>query len=80
MANFVKVIIGRFWNSPEITVRVTHLEIRMDIGIDDYLNALVEEIGNPTMLLTKGMLKTALTKAAKVVEEKVKLESSKAVH
>ena len=73
------VTVTREWHNPQINIHVTHLDIKLDITLDDFLKAIVEEAGNPTMLLTKAQLLARLEKAAEVVVDKVKQESIKIV-
>ena len=49
-------------------IRVTGREITVSVTTMAYLEAIVEEVGNPSMLLTKSQLLRALEKAAKKVE------------
>lgn len=72
------VTISRHWGNPVIKVRVNHEAIGLQIRIDDYLVALVAEIGNPAMMLTQAQLLARLRGAAERVRMKVQ-ESSVAI-
>lgn len=64
------VVISRKWNNPKITVMVTSKEISMEVSIDQYLESLLAEMGNPTLLVTKEQLKNKLfTASAAVIQE-----------
>lgn len=58
------VVKSRKWHQPNVETYVTHKEIGVQIDLDDFLQALVAEIGNPTFLLTKKQLTKALQAAA----------------
>ena len=73
------VTITRFWHEPKIHHEITVEKIAIGITLEDYLLALAEEVGNPTLLLTKLQLKLALQKASRKVIEAVKAETSKVV-
>jgi hypothetical protein len=71
------VVISRNWNNPSINIKVTLEGISLETSLMDYMAALVEEIGNPTMLVTKAQLATRLEAARVAVVEKIKAESVK---
>lgn len=76
-------IVSRKWNNPKITVAVVTdhktggISISMDM--DKFLKALADEMGNPTMLLTKGMLEKKINEASTLVIREMKEASTKAV-
>jgi hypothetical protein len=72
---FTKVVVGRHWESPNLTVGVTTqgIEISMDMG--DFLHAVALETGNPALLLTVGALERKLVAAADEVVRKMKGET-----
>jgi hypothetical protein len=65
-------IVSRKWNNPAIEAFVTSTEIGGVMDIQDVLASMVEEIGNPTMLLTKKQLLSKLQLAWEVVEKEIK--------
>ena len=71
------VTVSREWHRPEIVTRVTQKDISLEIDLDDFLVALAEETGNPTLLLTKERLKTRLLECSVKVVNKIKEESRK---
>ena len=67
-----KLVIAREWSHPEIHVWISDESIGMRMGVQDYLIALVEEVGNPTLLLTKAQLLEKLKAANNTVTASVK--------
>jgi hypothetical protein len=57
------LVTSRQWNAPQIETYCTTAEIGSKIAIDDVIEALVEQIGNPTALVTKAQLRSKLTLA-----------------
>ena len=72
------LVISRHWDNPKINVLVTTKGIQIETSLDDFLVALAKEMGNPTMLLTKNMLLSALRGASLEVLEKIKEASAHA--
>jgi hypothetical protein len=62
-----KVIVSRKWKEPEITTFVDVEQVGSSISLDDYLISLTEEIGNPTMIVSKAALLKRLQDASSVV-------------
>ena len=62
---------SRKWHYPEILAYVSNQEIGLQINLDDYLQALVAEIGNPSLLLTQTKLLAKLRAASIVVEQEM---------
>jgi hypothetical protein len=69
-----KVVISRHWNNPQISYSIAPEGINVQTKLDDYLVAMVEEIGNPAILLvmTKNRLLQLLRDKSTVVCEKIK--------
>lgn len=70
------VVISRDWDNPQINIDITDESIGIKMRLDDFIPALVAEldaaalvagmvteIGNPTTLVTKAQLASALTDA-----------------
>lgn len=67
-----KVTIMRKWNNPQISIAVTDEEIKMEISLKDFLEALVDEAaepfvsmvatdaGSPALLMTNKQLQDKL--------------------
>lgn len=66
-----KIIVSRKWDKPEIEVFATSA-IGAKMDVNDFLSALVEEMGNPTMLLTKAQMKAKMIAASEVVIREMK--------
>jgi hypothetical protein len=69
-------VVAREWNNPQIHVFVSNEVIGMKMPLSDYLDALVEQIGNPALIMTQNQLKTKLQVAAAEVEATVKKYST----
>lgn len=59
-----KLITSRKWKNPGIEAFVSDEEIGARIDITDFIDALVEEVGNPATLMTKAGLKAKLEAAS----------------
>jgi hypothetical protein len=70
----MKLVISRHWDNPQISYQIARDGIEINMELDEYLLALVEEIGNPAimLLLTKNRLLQLLRDKSQVVCEKVK--------
>lgn len=75
--NGVYLTVSRKWNHPEIKVVLSSQEIGLSISKEDLIKALLEELGNPTLLVTQGQLERRLRAAFAAVEKGVKQESIK---
>lgn len=62
---------SRKWHSPEIRAYVNDEEIGLSIKLDDYLQALVAEIGNPLLIMTQSALLSKLRAASVVIEKEM---------
>lgn len=71
------VTISREWNNPQIHITVDVYGIALQMGMGDFIAALVEEMGNPTLLVSKAQLAAKPDLAKQAVIEKVKAESVK---
>jgi hypothetical protein len=58
---------SRKWSNPQIESFVSSEEVGASIEIDAFLDALVESIGNPTLLVTKAKLREKLGAATQEV-------------
>jgi hypothetical protein len=69
-----KVVISRHWNNPNISYTVLREGIEIQMDLDEYLLAMVEEIGNPAilMVMTKNRLLQLLRDKSEVVCSKIK--------
>ena len=51
----------------DIETYITSGEIGSKINLTDYITALIEEIGNPSMILTKASLKSKIEVATEAI-------------
>lgn len=66
-----KIVVSRKYHGTQIEAFLTdELGARMDL--DDFLDALVEEVGNPTMVFTKASLKAKLKFSSIAVIDEMK--------
>jgi hypothetical protein len=73
------VTISRMWNNPSIKTTITTDGISLDISLDDYLEALVNEIGSVTFTINNAKFKDKVKEASNRVINGVKLESTKVI-
>lgn len=71
------VVISREWSNPEIRVSVTDEGIAVMMRLDEFMDAVASEAGNPAMLLTAAGLKRRLEAAAQAVVDKMKQETQR---
>ena len=57
------VVVSRKWDSPRIDVWFTQEEVGIHMELDSFINALVAECGNPTMLVTNAQLAARVSAA-----------------
>lgn len=69
-----RVVISRKWAKPQIEAFVTDTEVGSSMALEDFLAALVEEMGAPTMLMTKAQLLSRML----AVKDKVTTEMKSA--
>lgn len=74
-----KLITSRKWHNPDIRTYMTGEEVGSEIDLADFITAVVEEIGNPTMLVTKAALKNKLEIAAQAVIHEMKAATAHVV-
>ncbi len=76
VVDLTRVVISRYWHHPQISYRVTNDSISLGTDVRDYLAALVEEIGNPSMIMTKKQLLERLIAASHAVHGRIKESSA----
>lgn len=65
-----KIVVSRKWNNPNIEIFLNTTEVGARIELFKFLELLVLEIGNPTLLVTKSALSNKLQEATdKIVSE-----------
>ena len=67
-----RVVISRHWNNPAINVEVTDAEIRVMMSMQEFLDAVCTEIGNPATVFTEGQLRKRVRAASESVLSKMK--------
>lgn len=70
------VLISRHWHKPNIEVTVNDEKICVRIDLKDFVEGLVQEVGNPALLLTQESLRKKLLKSTETVLEKAKQSTS----
>lgn len=66
------VQVSRKWGDTPIEAFISEEGVGARVTLASYLNALVEEVGNPSMVMTKAGLLTRLTSASEVVLAEMK--------
>lgn len=67
-----KVIVSRKWHQPEIRTFVSIDQVGSEISLDDFLQAMVEHMGNPTLLVTKNALQSKVQQASIAVLDEMR--------
>lgn len=73
------VLVSRKWHEPEITVHVSDKEIGVETKLDDFVAALADEVGNPTLYVTRAQMKRAIEEAAERVISAMKQETARVI-
>lgn len=74
-----KVVVSRKWTNPEITAFLTGTEVGAEMSLNDFLDALTEEVGNPTLLMTKAALRQKLEQASIAIQHELRNATSRVV-
>ena len=68
-----KYVISRHWHEPEIKASIDHEQVSLEIGMEDYIQALVTEMQkHPFWVFRRKTLTKLLQEAHKTCAEKVK--------
>lgn len=73
------ITVSRKWNNPEIKICVTNEEINLEMSIEDFKEALIQEIGSVSLVFTEKQLRERVTKSINNVIQGIKEESIKVV-
>lgn len=73
------VLVSRKWSESQITVKVTQKGIGVSMPINQFIAALADLTGNPTLLVTKAQLEKRLQEAAVRVVSEMKSETARAM-
>lgn len=71
------VLISRRWKSAEIRIDVMREGIQLGMPLAAFLDALVEEVGRPTLVLTKEQLRRRVHDAADAVCTEMKRNTAR---
>lgn len=74
-----KVTVSRQWHHPEINIFVDTGCVGAGMSLQDFIKAMSDEVGNPTMLVTKTQLNIALNQAAERVIQEMKKKTAEIV-
>ncbi len=66
------VVVSRAWKNPEIKVFVSVTEVGAGMELETFLRTIVEEMGNPTLLVTKQQLLNKVFAAKDAVVNEMK--------
>lgn len=67
-----KIVVSRKWNNPKIEAFYNHSEVGAACTVEEFIDILVEEVGNPTLLVTKAKLKAKLMAGWEKLEAELK--------
>lgn len=73
------VTITKLWDNPEITINVDNTGIQFSIPLDDFVSALIQEVGPITWVLTQKSFNAKMVDAKERVLEGIKAESLKVI-
>lgn len=71
--------ISRKWHQPKITTTISTIGITLTIDLEDFILAVLDEVGNSTLLLTKSKFEAKFRKAVDNVLLGIKEESAKVI-
>lgn len=71
------VVVSREWHNPNIRMVVNPRGINISMSVDDFILALAEEVGSPTMILTRATLLKKIQAASVSILDEMKHESKK---
>jgi hypothetical protein len=77
--NMETVTITKLWHNPQINVTVDSEKISLSMPLDDFMEALLQEIGSVTLILTQKAFSAKMKSAKERVLSGVKEESIKVV-
>lgn len=73
------VTVSRLWHGPQIKASISAEGIALAMSLEDFQEALLAELGNPTTLLTRAQLRTKIETAFANIVDGIKAESAKVV-
>jgi len=72
MEPITKMVISRYWNSPLITVVVSDEKIEVQMTVENFLKAIVQEIPHPSITIARSQLESQILKVLPTVLNKAK--------
>lgn len=66
------VVVSRQWKQPSIKAFISNKEVGAEMELSSFLESVVEEMGNPAMVMTKAALLSKLSAAADEVLSEMK--------
>jgi hypothetical protein len=66
------VVISRHWESPNISITVNEEKIEVMCKLDDFVNALCDEIGSPSLMFSRKTLRRRAFASMVMAIEKIK--------
>ena len=73
------ITISRYWNNPKISTTISMEGIALQSDLDDFVEAIIREIGPITWIVTEKQFREKVSTAVHKVTEMIKEESIKVV-
>ena len=67
-----KIVVSRKWNNPTIEAFYNSEDVGAACSVSDFIDVLIEEVGNPTLLVTKAALKAKMLSGWEKLEKELK--------
>lgn len=74
-----KITVTRKWHNPKISITVDSEQISLSMDMDDFITALIKEIGSVTTVFTQKTFADKVSAAKDRVIEGIKEESLKVI-
>jgi hypothetical protein len=72
-----RVTVSRRWNNPTITSRITIDELSLSMDMDNFVIALIEELGSVAFVFTRKEIDKRVRESVFKILDGIKFESSK---
>lgn len=73
------VLVSRKWSNPEILVGISNDGISIQMGMNEFVEALVTEVGSPAMLFSSDALRQKITAAAQKIQTEMQASTAQAM-
>lgn len=73
------VVTSRKWHQPQVEAFVTLDAVGAQVDLTDFIEAVIHEVGNPTLLVTKKQLHDKVSAAIEEVLSEMKSHTAKVV-